>query len=92
MDLGVEDGEALPVGEQVGVRVRQPDDQPFQPQPAQVIAAAGLSVGLVKQRGDQRPRSLLVMPPIRCAVTARVRPRLGPEGRRTLRLGPSGRR
>ena len=55
MDLGVEDREALPVvGEDVGVGMLQPDDQPFQPEPAQVVAAAGLAVGLAEQPGDQR--------------------------------------
>ncbi len=57
MDLGVEDREALPVvGEDVGVGMLQPDDQAFQPEPAQVVAAAGLVVGLAEQLGDQRPQ------------------------------------
>jgi hypothetical protein len=59
VDFGVEDGEALPVvGEDVGVGVRQPDDQPFQAKAAQVVAAAGLGVFGVEQpsdQGSQRP-------------------------------------
>ena len=40
-DLAVEHGEALPiVGEDVGVGMLQSDDQPFQAQSSQVVAAA----------------------------------------------------
>ena len=55
VDFGVEDCKALPVvGEDVGVGMGQPDDQPFQAESAEVVAAAGLAVGLAEQSGDQR--------------------------------------
>jgi len=55
VDLAVEHREALPVlGEHVGVGVLEPHDQPFQPQPGQVVAAAGLAVGLAEQPFDLR--------------------------------------
>ena len=57
MDFGVEDREALPVvGEDVGVRMLESDDQPFQAEPAEVVAAAGSAVGLAEELGDQRPQ------------------------------------
>jgi hypothetical protein len=39
-----------------------PEDQPLQPQPAQVIAATGLAVLGVEQRGDQWPESFVTEP------------------------------
>jgi hypothetical protein len=37
----------------------QPHDQPFQPEPGQVVAAAGLAVEFAEQPGHQGPEGLV---------------------------------
>ena len=53
MDLGVEDRDALPVtGQDVGVAVREPGDEAFEAQPAQIVGHLRAGVVGAEQPGD----------------------------------------
>jgi len=60
VELGVEDRQALPVGGQdVGVGVLDPADQPVQAQSAQVVSHLAGAVGRAGQPGGQGAQALV---------------------------------